>query len=91
MSRGASGVALRDQHPVLPAILVRLTCERVRPRQERSTRSRRRAISSSAISRMLEPFTQRADNGAVDGYSQPRCAGLIAEQVKTQLALSDRR
>ena len=34
------------------------------------------------------PFTQRADNGAVDGYSAALCK-LIAEQVKTQLALSD--
>ena len=34
------------------------------------------------------PFTQRADDGAVDGYSAALCK-LIAEQVKTQLALSD--
>jgi polar amino acid transport system substrate-binding protein len=34
------------------------------------------------------PFTQRTDNGAVDGYSAALCK-LIAEQVKTQLALSD--
>ena len=34
------------------------------------------------------PFTQRNDSGAVEGYSAALCQ-LIAEQVKTQLALSD--
>ncbi len=34
------------------------------------------------------PFTQRSDSGVVEGYSAALCQ-LIAEQVKTQLGLSD--